>query len=141
MWAIPGWRSWPYGAGHGGEGGEAAVNVSGAEFWIVLDELVAACELVIDRPRSSAHPRYASAVYPLDYGYLAGTTAADGGGLDVWRGSLPDRRVTAIVCTVDMIKRDAEIKVLLGCTAEEAEEIAAWHTGGGQAALLVMRPA
>ena len=29
-----------------------------------------------------------SVVYPLDYGYLQGTSSSDGEGIDVWRGSL-----------------------------------------------------
>jgi inorganic pyrophosphatase len=76
------------------------------EFWRKLDRLVAEHELVIDRPKGSRHPRYPEMVYPLDYGYLAGTQAADGAGIDVWVGSLLGRTVTAVVCTVDMLKQD-----------------------------------
>jgi len=57
----------------------------------------------------------------------------------VWAGSLPDRAVTAVLCTVDLVKRDAEIKVLLGCTPEEARQIATIHNDGDQAAILVER--
>lgn len=108
-------------------------------FWASLDRLVAESRIVIDRPRGTPHPRYPDFVYPLDYGYLDGTTAADGGGLDVWVGSQPDRAVTAIVCTVDLVKRDAEIKLLLGCTREEAQIILATHNSGPQAATLIER--
>jgi inorganic pyrophosphatase len=55
--------------------------------------------------------------YPFDYGYLAGTVAADGGGIDVWLGmqaSANERRVTGVICAVDLLKRDSEIKILLG---------------------------
>ena len=78
-------------------------------------------------------------IYPLDYGYLEGTMSADGSGLDVWVGSLPDKAVTSVLCTVDLDKRDAEIKILLGCTPEEARQIVAIHNVGGQAAILVER--
>ena len=108
-------------------------------FWAKLDELVAASTLKIDRPKDSAHPRYPSLVYPLDYGYLEDTRSADGGGVDVWLGSLPDRKVTAIVCTVDLKKRDAEVKILLGCTPQEAREILRVHNSGPQAGMLVER--
>ncbi len=57
------------------------------EFWDFLDNLVASHTLVIDRPKGSQHPRYSDLVYPLDYGYLEGTTAIDGGGIDVWLGT------------------------------------------------------
>jgi inorganic pyrophosphatase len=120
--------------------GTIAGVTEGEAFWRGLDELVAACRLVIDRPRGTAHPRYPSFVYPLDYGYLQGTQVADGDGIDVWVGSLPERKVTAVVCTVDADKRDAEVKILLGCTPQEACAILAVHNRGSQAGLLVERP-
>ncbi len=55
-------------------------------FWHRLDELVETCPVVIDRPAGSTHPRYPDIVYPLDDGYLDGTTSGDGHGIDVWVG-------------------------------------------------------
>lgn len=110
-------------------------------FWQGLQQLVDAADLIIDRPRGSAHPRYPDMIYPLDYGYLRGTSSGDGDGIDVWVGSLPDRRVTAAVCTVDGLKRDTEIKILLGCTPQEAAIVLAFHNSGVQSGLLLERPA
>ena len=92
------------------------------DFWQALDLLVEEHELVIDRPAGSAHPRYLEYIYPLDYGYLRGTASSDGGGIDVWRGS-SDTGIVAIMVTVDMVKRDSETKILLGCTEEEIEYV------------------
>jgi len=89
------------------------------QFWQALDKLVAGARIVIDRPKGSRHPRYPAIVYPLDYGYLEGTTAVDGGGVDVWRGSLPEPALAGALCTVDLVKRDVEVKLLLGCTPDE----------------------
>jgi inorganic pyrophosphatase len=111
-----------------------------AGFWQALDELVATHRLVIDRPRGSAHPRYPDWTYPADYGYLEGTTSGDGAGIDVWRGSLPDITLTAVVCCVDGAKRDVEIKLLVGCSREEVAMIVALHNDGQQAAVSVERP-
>ncbi|GAB4571759.1 MAG: hypothetical protein Kow0077_09320 [Anaerolineae bacterium] len=108
-------------------------------FWDRLEELVRESRIVIDRPAGTAHPRYPAAIYPLDYGYLAGTTAADRDGIDVWVGSLPGTQVVGVICTVDATQRDAEIKVLVGCTPQEAERALAWHNRGGQGGLLVWR--
>jgi coenzyme F420-0:L-glutamate ligase/coenzyme F420-1:gamma-L-glutamate ligase len=92
-------------------------------FWEYLDRLIAQHELVIERPRGSKHPRYSNYIYPLDYGYLANTTSTDGGGIDVWVGSLEERNLGAVALTVDLHKRDTEIKLLLGCTQAELKII------------------
>ena len=94
-------------------------------FWAALDQLMASSRVVIDRPKGTAHPRYPDMIYPLDYGYLADTTAMDGGGIDVWAGSDPARGLDAVMVTVDLVKRDSEIKLLIGCTEEEKQLV--WH--------------
>lgn len=97
-------------------------------FWKAADALLKAGEIVIDRPKGSAHPRFEQIVYPLDYGYIAGTSSMDGEGIDVWLGSLPEKRVNAMVATVDLLKRDSESKLLVGTTPEEAQRILAFHS-------------
>src|SRR5512143_2262258 len=95
-------------------------------FWQGMSNLLVTNNIVIDRPRGSTHPHYPELVYPLDYGFLEGTTASDGGGIDVWLGSLSTvmnrnnaKTLTGILCTFDTLKRDAEIKFLVGCTQED----------------------
>lgn len=100
-----------------------------SEFWSALDELVSHSNIVIDRPKGSAHPRYPDFIYPVDYGYLKGTFSMDGEGIDVWRGSDSSQTLTAIICTVDLVKRDSEVKLLLGCTEAEIQTILAFHNG------------
>ena len=109
-------------------------------YWKGLDQLVANYELVIDRPRGTSHPRYPDFIYPFDYGYLKDTQAMDQDGIDVWVGTLAERRVTAIICTVDLLKKDAELKILLACTPQEAATILKTHNDGPQSAILMMRP-
>ena len=108
-------------------------------YWNTMDRLVSDSQIIIDRPKGSAHPRFPDFIYPLDYGYLAGTLSPDQDGIDVWVGSLPDRRVNAVITTVDMVKRDAEVKILVACTHLEAETILKIHNEGSQAAILWMR--
>jgi inorganic pyrophosphatase len=88
-------------------------------FWQALDTLVSESEIVIDRLKGSTHPRYAHFIYPLDYGYLKNTASTDGGGIDIWRGTKASGKVGAIICIVDLTKRDSEMKILIGCTEEE----------------------
>jgi len=96
-------------------------------FWQGLENLIITNSIIIDRPKGKSHPRYPNAIYPLDYGYLENTTASDGGGIDVWMGSLQTKLLTGILCTFDKIKRDAEIKLLIGCTQEDIEIIRNFH--------------
>ena len=66
-------------------------------------------------------------LYPLDYGYLKGTQAGDRDGIDVWIGSSLEKQVTGVVFTVDLSKRDSEMKILLGCIRDEMHIITSIH--------------
>jgi inorganic pyrophosphatase len=110
------------------------------DFWTYLDRLVAESKIVIDRPKGSHHPRFPEIVYPLDYGYLDGTTASDGGGIDVWRGTRKAGKLSAVIMTVDLHKRDTEIKILLGCTETEIQTILDFHNNDKMRATFVRRP-
>ncbi|MFN6541406.1 MAG: Inorganic pyrophosphatase [Nostoc sp. EkiNYC01] len=110
-----------------------------AQFWLKLDQLVAASNLKIDRPKGTSHPRYPSFIYPLDYGYLEDTRSGDKADIDVWIGSLLSKTVTALICSVDLEKRDTEIKILLGCTSQESRTILNIHNRGSQSAILLVR--
>ena len=96
-------------------------------FWTRLDRLIASSVIVIDRPKGSTHPRYPEIVNPLDYGYLKGTSGGDGNEIDVWQGSMPEKQLAAVACTVDTLKGDAEIKLLVGCTNEEIGTVYKFH--------------
>jgi inorganic pyrophosphatase len=93
------------------------------EFWQYLDTLALGSRLVIDRPRGSTHPRFPDQAYPLDYGYLEGTTTVDGGGIDLWVGSNGTGHINGLLCTVDLFKRDGEMKLLFGCTEQDVQQI------------------
>ena len=100
-----------------------------------MSESVITNPVLIDRPKGSTHPRYGEVIYPFDYGYLEDTTSSDGGGIDVWLGSLnivvEDRHaktLTGILCTFDTLKRDAEIKLLIGCTEKDIRIIREFHS-------------
>lgn len=98
--------------------GEMRMNGFDDAFWKMLDSLVMDSEIVTDRPKGTVHSKYPDFVYEVDYGYLKDTSPMDGAGIDVWVGS-GEKRVDAVMCTVDCLKRDSEIKILIGCTEEE----------------------
>lgn len=92
-------------------------------FWEYLQELVDKNQIVIDRPKGSKHQRFPKDAYPLNYGYLKGTTSIDGSGVDIWIGSLDEKKVTGVLCTVDLFKRDTELKIICDCTDDEISSI------------------
>ncbi len=109
----------------------------GDRFWQSLDQLVAVSEVIVDRPSGPSHPRDPEFVYPLDYGYLRArarsTRAAE------ISGSAACRAVVGVVITLDLRKKDTEVKILLGCTHEEAQRIQETLNRQSQAGILVMR--
>ena len=96
------------------------------DFWKALDNLIDNSEIVIDRPKGTLHQKYPDFIYQVDYGYLKGTSSMDGSGIDVWVGS-GGKRIVAIMCTVDLMKKDSEIKILIGCTEEEMMKVYQTH--------------
>lgn len=97
------------------------------DFWRTLDELVRQSEIVIDRPKGTAHPKFPDFIYKVDYGYIENTSSMDGAGIDVWVGTRENKSIDAIMCVVDIMKKDSEIKILIGCTEEEKEIIYKTH--------------
>jgi len=94
-----------------------------AEFWDYLQRLVDSNQIVIDRPKGSRHPRFQDKTYPVDYGYLDGTTSIDSSGVDIWVGSMGNKKVVGILGTVDLLKKDTELKILIDCTEDEIRRI------------------
>ncbi|GEM_PF-357646 len=103
------------------------LSIFNNEFWQAIDKLISESELVIDRPKGSRHPRYPEIIYQVDYGYLKGTASMDGSGIDVWKGTMEIPTVDAVMCIVDLVKKDSEIKLLYGCTEEEKNSVYKFH--------------
>ena len=103
-------------------------------FWQAMTQLLLTNRIIVDRARGASHPRYKDMMYPLDYSFLENTISSDGGGIDVWLGSLNTviheniaKTLTGILCTFDTLKRDAEIKLLIGCNENDIQVIRDFH--------------
>ena len=97
------------------------------DFWRTLDELARLAKIQMDRPPGTPQPEFPAVIYKVDYGYLENTSSMDGAGIDVWVGTKESKSIDAIMCIVDIMKKDSEIKILIGCTEEEKEIIYKTH--------------
>jgi len=86
--------------------------------WMAWEACIEARGLTIDRPAHTAHPDYPGVVYPLDYGFIPGTTGTDRAPVDVFVGSGALGLVGAIL-TMDYRHDDSEMKLLYDCTPAE----------------------
>lgn len=111
-----------------------------ALFWQKLDTIYLSSKLEVDRPKNSTHYKYSNLIYPVDYGYLKDTTGSDMSPIDVFRGSLPSTQVQAALVSADILKKDCEVKLIVGCSEEEVYDILVFlNQTEFQKALLVRR--
>lgn len=93
------------------------------DFWNALEKLIDSSEIQINRPKGSAHPKYPNFIYSVDFGYLENTTSMDGDDIDIGGSTSRTEGINGIICTIDLMKKDSEIKILLNCTDTEIEDI------------------
>lgn len=72
-------------------------------------------EVTVDRPLGSAHPEHPALVYPINYGFVAGTVAGDGEPLDAYVLGVdaPVDTVTGTVVAVIERGNDVEDKLVV----------------------------
>lgn len=109
------------------------------DFWEYLQRLVNTNPIVIDRLKGALHPRFPQHPYPVSYGYLSGTIASDAGGVDIWIGSLGKKRVVGALCSVDLLKKDTELKIVIDCTEDEINHILDFVNDGAMRAAYLKR--
>jgi inorganic pyrophosphatase len=94
-----------------------------AYFWQKIDTLYFSNRLVIAREKGSSHPKYHNLIYPVDYGYLEDTQIEQSEGIAVYKGSGSDYMVTTLVVAADILKKEIDVKLLVGCSPSEEEDI------------------
>ena len=109
-------------------------------FWLRLEELVQKNGIAIERPKGTAHPRYPSNIYPVDYGFLKNTRSSDGAEVDIWVGSLIPGSLDGVICTLDELKGDVELKIIWGCTEEELISIKNFVNNDMQSGVVLLKP-
>ncbi|MFS0906662.1 inorganic diphosphatase [Priestia aryabhattai] len=78
----------------------------------------------VDRPLGSRHPKY-NYIYPLNYGYIPGTKAADGEEIDAYILGEPNSldEYKGIVIGIVHRKNDIEDKLIVSNKSFSLEEI------------------
>jgi len=94
-----------------------------AFFWQKLDSIYFASSIVITQPQGSMHSTFTNLVYPVDYGYLNDTLSQDLLGIAIYKGKGSAYSVEAILVAADILKKDIEVKLLVGCSQEEVDKI------------------
>lgn len=94
-----------------------------AFFWQKIDSIFFASSVVITQVAGSNHPDYQNLIYPVDYGYLNETLSQDSLGISVYKGSVSTHSIDAMLVSADILKKDIEVKLLLGCDPEEVDKI------------------
>jgi inorganic pyrophosphatase len=92
-------------------------------FWQKMDTIALSSKIQIVRPKDTSHPDFANLVYPVDYGCFMDMSTTESDAIHVYRGTKKPAMVQAVAVSVDILKRDMDVKVLYGCTEDEELEI------------------
>lgn len=94
-----------------------------AFFWQKIDTLVFSSKFVLKQEIGSQHPAYKNLIYPVKYGNLVDLAEDAEEGISVFRGSEKASTVNALIIAADILKKDLECKLLIGCTEDELTTI------------------
>lgn len=72
------------------------------------------CEIEIDRPIGSSHPKYPDCIYPINYGFISNTVAGDDKEIDVYllRETKPLKNAKVKIVAVIIRENDVEFKLV-----------------------------
>ncbi len=93
-----------------------------AYFWQKLDTFYFSGEYEVKHKKGDHHSEYPNLVYPVEVGCLEETNG-EHEGVNVYRGSGSMYSITGLVIAVDILGKTLDVKMLVGCSEEEVEEI------------------
>lgn len=108
------------------------------KFFEALEKLIEENGIMIERQKGTPHPRFPDFIYAVDYGYIKSTTSQDGNGIDIFVGT-SNNGVVGCLCTVDLLKKDSEIKVLYNCNQEEIDKAVKMMSNAPMSCLVFLR--
>lgn len=97
--------------------------LNNAYFWQKVDTLYFSSKMVIAYEKGQAHKDFKNLIYPVPYGYLSDLVDDKDLGIAIFKGSLATNTVSALIIAADVLKKDLEPKLLIGCTENEEMDI------------------
>ncbi|MBR2067492.1 MAG: Inorganic pyrophosphatase [Solobacterium sp.] len=94
-----------------------------AYFWQKVDTLFLSSGFTISRKKGEIHPVFSNLVYPVDYGHITDTKSISGEGVSLYLGSMSRYTITALVVAADILAKELDVKVLVGCNEEEVNDV------------------
>ena len=91
-----------------------------AFFWQKVDTLFHSSSVKITKKKGDHHDEFHNLVYPMKY--LTDTKGSNGNGISVYVGS-GSSKVSALVVACDILMKELDVKMLIGCSEEEIEEV------------------
>ena len=92
-------------------------------FWQKVETLFLSSGLEITRKKGDIHPTFKNLIYPTDYGHVKDTKSVSGEGVSVYLGSGSRSTITALVVAADILAKELDVKILVGCNEEEEKDV------------------
>ena len=94
-----------------------------AYFWQKVDTLFLSSGMNLSRKKGDVHPVFKNLIYPTDYGHISDTKSVTSEGVSVYAGSGDRNKITALVIAADILAKELDVKMLVGCTDKEVDDV------------------
>lgn len=94
-----------------------------AYFWQKVDTLYLSSNLHIIHKKGEVHSYFKNMIYPVNYGKLEDTAETGNTGISVYLGSGSHNVVTSLMVAADILEKSLDVKILVGCTDDETEQV------------------
>ena len=92
-----------------------------AYFWQKVDTIFLSSNVNIIRQKGEVHPQFKNLIYPTEYGHLDET--GNGNPISVYMGTKNHSEITGLIVAADILQKTIDVKLLLGCTEEEVNDV------------------
>ena len=92
-----------------------------AYFWQKVDTIFLSSNVNIIRHKGEVQPQFKNLIYPTEYGHLDET--GNGNPISVYMGTKNHSEITGLIVAADILQKTIDVKLLLGCTEEEVNDV------------------